>query len=132
MPTEEVAPPGDIEVDDRELTMAKQLIDAFAGEFEPEKYRDTYRDTLCEIIKAKREGEEVVLEPQEEPEQPTDLMAALRASIAAAQGRRGAPAADGDLDELSKDELYQRAKKADIPGRSQMSREELLEALRAA
>jgi DNA end-binding protein Ku len=132
VPTEEIAPPGDVEVDERELTMAKQLIDAFAGDFEPEQYRDTYRDTLCEIIKAKREGEEVVIEPKEEPEQPTDLMAALRSSIAAAQGRRGAPAADGDLDELSKDELYERAKKADIPGRSQMTREELLDALRAA
>jgi DNA end-binding protein Ku len=133
VPTEEIAPPADVEIDDRELTMAKQLIDAFAGDFEPEKYRDTYRDTLCEIIKAKREGKEVVLEPQAEPEQPTDLMAALRASIAAAQGRGGgAPAAGGDLDELSKDELYERAKKADIPGRSQMSRDELLDALRAA
>jgi DNA end-binding protein Ku len=132
-PVEEIAPSADVEVDERELTMARQLIDAFAGDFEPEKYRDTYRDTLCEIIKAKREGEEIVTEPRAEPEQPTDLMAALRASIAAAQKRREpAPARDGDLEELSKNELYDRAKEADIPGRSQMTREELLEALRAA
>jgi DNA end-binding protein Ku len=125
--------PGDVEVDERELTMARQLIDAFAGDFEPKKYRDTYRDTLCEIIKAKREGEEIVTSPAEEPEQPTDLMAALRASIAAAQGRREpAGAANGDLAELSKGELYERAKEADVPGRSQMSRDELLDALRNA
>ena len=71
----------------------------------------------------------LVLTPSQKP---TDLMDALRASIAAAQGRREPAGAGGDLDELSKNELYDRAKQADIPGRSQMSREELLEALRAA
>jgi DNA end-binding protein Ku len=131
-PVEEIQPE-DVEVDKRELDMAKQLVDSFAGDFEPERYRDTYRDTLCEIIEAKRKGEEVHVAAAEEPEAPTDLMAALRASIAAAQGRRsGSGAGNGDLDDLSKNELYERAKEADIPGRSQMSREELLEALRAA
>jgi DNA end-binding protein Ku len=130
--TDEIRPP-EAKVDERELEMAAQLIESFAGEFEPEKYRDTYRDTLCEIIEAKREGQEVHAARPEEPEEPTDLMAALRASIAAAQGRRTrAPAGDGELGELSKGELYERAKQADIPGRSQMSREELLEALRSA
>jgi DNA end-binding protein Ku len=128
---EDIRPP-EVEVDERELAMARQLIDNFAGDFQPEKYRDTYRDTLCEIIEAKREGQEVHVEKPAEPEQPTDLMAALRASIAAAEGRREAPAANGDLGELSKGELYERAKEADIPGRSQMSRDELLDALRAA
>src|SRR5205814_2214462 len=83
VPTEEIAPPADVEIDERELRMTRQLIDAFAGDFEPEKYRDTYRDTLCEIIKAKHVGQEVVIQAQEETEQPTDLMAALRASGAA-------------------------------------------------
>jgi DNA end-binding protein Ku len=125
--------PAEVEVDERELEMAAQLIDNFAGDFDADRYRDTYRDTLCEIIEAKRKGEEVHVAPVEEPEQPTDLMAALRASIQAAQGRRAAPAAaDGELDELSRAELYERAKRADIPGRSQMSRDELVEALRAA
>jgi DNA end-binding protein Ku len=129
---EEIRPP-DVEVNERELEMAQQLIANFEGEFQPEKYRDTYRDTLCEIIKAKREGHEVHAAPPPEPAAPTDLMAALRASIAAAQGRRERPAsADGALDQLSKSELYERAKEADIPGRSQMSREELLDALRSA
>jgi DNA end-binding protein Ku len=129
----EDARPEDVEVDNRELEMAKQLVDSFAGDFEPERYRDTYRDTLCEIIEAKRKGEEVHVAPEEEPEAPTDLMAALRASIAAAEGRRGGRSEpNGGFDNLSKAELYERAKDADIPGRSQMSREELLEALRAA
>ena len=125
--------PEAVDVDKRELEMAAQLVDNFTGDFDPAKYRDTYRDTLCEIIEAKRKGKRVHVAPTEEPEEPTDLMAALRASIQAAQGRRTKPAAaDGDLDELSKGELYERAKEADIPGRSQMTREELLDALRAA
>jgi DNA end-binding protein Ku len=126
--------PGEVEVDDRELAMARQLVDAFAGEFEPEKYRDTYRDTLCEIIEAKREGETVRVPDQPEPEQPADLMAALRASVEAARKRRSPllESADGELDDLSRNELYELAKDRDIPGRSQMSREELVEALRSA
>jgi DNA end-binding protein Ku len=117
--------PPDAKVDKRELDMAAQLVEAFTGEFEPDKYRDTYRDALCEIIEAKRKGEEVVLEEPEREEEPEDLFAALQASIRAAKGDgRG----DG-LAGLSREELYERAKKADIPGRSQMSKEELVEAL---
>jgi DNA end-binding protein Ku len=131
-PTEEIVPE-QAEVDKRELQMAEQLIDSFTGDFEPERYRDTYRDTLCEIIEAKRKGKEVHIAPEPEEEAPSDLMAALRASIAAAQGRRARVAGgDDDLAELSKNELYELAKERDIPGRSQMSREELVEALRAA
>jgi DNA end-binding protein Ku len=135
-PIDEIAP-GSGKVDERELEMAEQLVDRFAGDFQPEKYADTYRDALCEIINAKRKGKEVVTAKPEEPEAPTDLMAALRASLEAAQGRRRAAAStngggDGNLDALSKEELYERAKKADVKGRSQMSREELLEALKAA
>jgi DNA end-binding protein Ku len=117
--------PTDGKVDKRELDMAAQLVDAFTGDFEPEKYRDTYRDALCEIIEAKRKGEEVVLEEPEPEEEPADLFAALQASIRAAKrDGRG----DG-LADLSREQLYARAKKEDIPGRSQMSKEELVEAL---
>jgi DNA end-binding protein Ku len=128
--------PEQVEADERELQMAAQLVEAFTGDFEPGRYRDTYRDTLCEIIEAKRKGKEVhaaAAEPEEE--QPTDLMAALRASVEAARARRSPVASrdgDGELDSLSKGELYELAKERDIPGRSQMSREELVEALRAA
>jgi len=42
-----------------ELAMAEQLIDNYAGDFKPKKYKDSYRDALCEIIRAKRSGKEV-------------------------------------------------------------------------
>ena len=128
--------PKEAKVDDRELAMASQLIEQFRGEFDPTEYHDTYRDALCEIIKAKRKGEPVHAEAVPEPEAPTDLMSALRASLEEAQGRRGRSrsrkSGDGDLDGLSKDELYELARKADISGRSDMSKDELVKALSRA
>jgi DNA end-binding protein Ku len=121
------------EVNKQELEMASQLIEQYKGEFRPEEYRDTYRDALCEIIEAKRKGKEISVEVEPEPEAPTDLMAALRASVEAARSERPSRRSrNGDLESKSKEELYELAKKADIPGRSDMSKEELVEALRAA
>jgi DNA end-binding protein Ku len=118
----------------QELAMAKQLVEQFSGSFEPERFRDTYRDTLCEIIRAKQRGETVAAPEAPEAEEPIDLMAALRASIDAAKGGRPARRRSdgGRLEGLSKEELYELAKKADLPGRSDMSKEELVEALKAA
>jgi DNA end-binding protein Ku len=126
--------PKDAKVEKRELEMAGQLIEQYTGEFDPSEYRDTYRDALCEIIKAKRKGEEVRVEAEPEPEAPTDLMEALRASVEAARGRRSRTRSNGDerFEGKSKEELYELAKEADVPGRSDMSKEELVEALRAA
>ena len=144
-PTEGIAADG-ADVDERELEMAGRLIESFSGPFRPEKYEDTYRDALCEIIRAKRAGEETHAPETEKPERTPDLMEALRASLEAAQRRRGAPpagvkgesakgdgaSADGDLERLSKEELYERAKELDIRGRSDMSKDELVEAVRVA
>jgi DNA end-binding protein Ku len=124
--------PGDLKADAQELKMAETLIESYSGSFEPGKYRDTYRDTLCEIIEAKRKGKDVHIEPAPEQEEPSDLMSALRASVEAAQKGRRAGGGGGALTDLSKDELYERAKKADIPGRAKMSKDELVDALRAA
>ena len=136
-PASEIAPE-DVKVDKRELEMAEQLVESFAGEFDPSRYEDTYRDALCEIIRAKRTGEEVhVPERVEEVEQAPDLLSALRASVEAAQGGRGrgrrrSRSNGGDLAKLTKDELYERAKELDVKGRADMSKDELVEALRAA
>jgi DNA end-binding protein Ku len=140
-PADEIAPAA-VRVSKEELEMAERLIDSITGHFEPEKYDDTYRDALCEIIRAKRKGEEAHVAPptKEEPEAP-DLLSALRASVEASQGTRSRKRGgngkatrngDGDLADLSKDELYERAKRADIKGRADMSKDELVDALRAA
>ena len=118
-----------------ELEMAQQLIDSFAGDWDPEKYSDTYRDALLEVIKAKRKGKDVHVAAEPEEERPTDLLEALRRSVEASKGGRR-PSANGSrrdkLDDLPKSELDKRAREADIDGRSKMSKEELIEALRTA
>jgi hypothetical protein len=64
------------------------------------------------------------------------LIIGLTASVLAAIGvKRFAPRLlhrGGELAELTKDELYKKAQEADIPGRSEMTKDELIEALGAA
>jgi DNA end-binding protein Ku len=81
----------------RELDMAKTLIDSLTSDFEPEKYRDEYREELLALIERKAKGEKIVAADTEEP-QPTkapDLMAALEESLAAVKGEDLAKG-DGD------------------------------------
>jgi DNA end-binding protein Ku len=76
----------------RELEMAKQLIDSLTSDFEPDKYRDEYREELLDLLERKAEGKEVVSAPTEEPK-PTkapDLMSALEESLAAVKGEEAA------------------------------------------
>ena len=46
----------------QELEMAAELIERFTGTSKPEKYEDTYRDALLDVIEAKRKGKEVHVE----------------------------------------------------------------------
>jgi DNA end-binding protein Ku len=80
---DELEAAADVEVTDRELDIAKQLIDSLAGPFEPDKYEDTYRGEVIDLIERKAAGEEIAVQPvAEEEEAPTpDLMAALKASL---------------------------------------------------
>jgi DNA end-binding protein Ku len=113
-----------------ELKLAARLIGSFTTDWKPEKYKDTYRDELCAIIRAKRKGKDVHAAPEVEEEAPTDLLTALRESIERSRG--GSDARNGDLADLSKQELEQRAKRAGIEGRSRMTKAELVRALRRA
>lgn len=73
----------EVEVSDRELTMAEELIKALTSDFEPGKYKDTYRERVLELIEQKAAGKQIVEHtPAEEPKV-VDLMAALEASVAA-------------------------------------------------
>jgi DNA end-binding protein Ku len=76
-----------------ELTMAKQLVSAMTGEFDPGQYKDEYREALEKIIEAKVEGRETVeVEEPEETGKLIDLMAALEASVSQAKAAREAGA----------------------------------------
>jgi DNA end-binding protein Ku len=83
-------PEEDYDFKPAELQMARQLVSAMTGEFEPAKYKDEYREALMKVIEAKVEGKQIV-EPQpvEESGNLIDLMAALEASVNAAKQARG-------------------------------------------
>ncbi len=73
----------DVELKDAEVKVAHQLIEALAGDFDPEKYHDSFQENLKTLIKARLEGEEVT--PVEKPKKMApvvDLMAALKESLA--------------------------------------------------
>jgi DNA end-binding protein Ku len=82
-------PDDDAKASKREVEMAQQLIDSLTGDFEPEKYHDEYRERVLELIEAKAAGEEITIQPPEEPAKVPDLMAALEQSLAAAKGSAG-------------------------------------------
>jgi DNA end-binding protein Ku len=108
----------------KQLDAALSLIEAMTVEWDPTTYEDHYRERLRKVVEAKRKGRTVkVPERLDEPSPVPDLMAALRESLEAA--RKGT---DG-LEDLSREELYERAQEADVPGRSSMSKKELIEAL---
>lgn len=84
----------DVEVRSQELAMAQSLIETLSGDFDPTQYADDYRAALEKLIEAKVEGREVVQPtgPAGDAAPVVDLMAALRASVAAARESRGEPA----------------------------------------
>ncbi|WP_433945659.1 Ku protein [Paenibacillus sp. SN-8-1] len=70
-------------VNDKELGMAKVLIEQLSTPFEPSKYTDDYRESLMNLIQHKVAGEEISLAPARPESNVIDLMAALQASIEA-------------------------------------------------
>ena len=87
----EEVPLEDGEVDQSELTLAKQLIEqASSEEFAPDKYRDEVKERVLALIEKKIEGEQITMAPQEEPETKIiDLMEALKASLDSGGARKG-------------------------------------------
>ena len=59
-------PDADVKATERELSMARQLIEAQATEFDPTKYRDEYRERVLELIERKAAGEEIAVQPMAE------------------------------------------------------------------
>ncbi len=74
----------------RELTIAKQLVESMSARWNPDEYRDSYRERVEDLMARKRRGEEIVRkgEPAEEAGV-TDLMDALRRSAEQMRGKRG-------------------------------------------
>jgi DNA end-binding protein Ku len=83
--------PSNAKVDSKQLKMAEDLINAYTSDFEPERYKDTYRERLLAIVDQKRQGKTTKApEPEAGPSAP-DLLTALTASLDAARAEREKP-----------------------------------------
>ncbi len=78
-------------VGERELDVARRLVESLAGPFDIGRYKDSYREAVLDLIDRKASGEEVVVEPRPAVEalQAPDLMGALQASLEQARERGG-------------------------------------------
>jgi len=137
---------------ERRQEMERALAELTEDELDLKLLDDEYASALVELAEAKRDaGRDVVeideAQAEDEPESADiiDIMAVLkermggaarkppRAQPARAAEHPASRAAAGDaLADKSKKELYEQAKKLGLPGRSAMSREELIAALRKA
>ncbi len=80
----------EFEATEAELAMASQLIDSLTADFEPERYEDTYRQEVLDLLEAKAAGEVTAIEAPAaaDDEGVVDLLAALEASVSAAKEAR--------------------------------------------
>lgn len=85
--------PQQTDVTDKELDMAKTLIEQLSEKFDATKYTDEYRIALTELIEQKIAGEsvDIVNAPVATKSNVIDLMAALQASIEATKPQTAAP-----------------------------------------
>ena len=84
--------PTKVEVGKREMTMAKSLVDSMSSKWQPEKYKDDYREALMEVIEEKVEagGKEIEEKPRKAPK-PTkviDLVSVLQKSLEESGAKR--------------------------------------------
>ena len=84
----EIEEAGEVDVSDRELNMAQQLIESLAAAFDPAQFTDTYREQVLGLIERKAAGEEAIEAPAPAAATPkvVDLLAALEASVARGEG----------------------------------------------
>lgn len=143
----------------RELDVAKQLIDSLTAKFDANRYHDEYHERVESLIEEKRAGRSLIYEQERPAANVVNLMDALKASIAKVQGgnrtedaeaaeeatatrrpRRGRSTAATTTDEapteqqhfegMTKADLLARAAELEVEGRSKMSKDELVVALR--
>lgn len=150
--------PGKAKASEKELTMAEQLIGAMSMHWDPEQFHDTFQEKVAALIEAKKAGESV--EKAEPAAEPTGVVNLMMEALWASIERAGSPKATGgkatasgrpsasskeppakkpirsapkeDLAGLTKADIYKKAAAAHVPGRSHMSRDDLVKALTSA
>jgi DNA end-binding protein Ku len=134
-PSKKIRPSRKSAPDKRELEMALDLVGRFEGGFEHASYEDRYRERLLEVIERKRKGGATKPVAAEEPRETPDLLTALRESLErVSRDRPSTNGRDGSaqLEEQTVRELSERARELSIEGRSKMSKDELVQAIRSA
>ena len=115
----EIADADGVEVSDKELTMARQLIESLSEGFQPEKYEDTHRNKVLDLIERKASGDTDLIAPPVaiSEEKVVDLMAALEASVRdAKEARKRHPTGQAtDAGDKPAEEPARPAKKASAP-----------------
>ncbi|HHU29642.1 MAG: Ku protein [Bacillota bacterium] len=79
----------EVKVKEKEMKMACELIENLATDFNPQKYEDTYRKQLLEMIQAKIAGEQIAVPEMPQQGKVVDLMDALKASVEMAKKTTG-------------------------------------------
>jgi DNA end-binding protein Ku len=136
----------------RELSIAKKLVDSLTDEWDPSRYKNTYRERVEELIDEKRAGHAVVHGAEERPKSNViDLMSALQASIERSSSKRPARSAAKataatksssmkvsahrerqGFDAMTKADLLERAARLKLDVSSKMTKAELVRAVSAA
>jgi DNA end-binding protein Ku len=89
----------EVEIKEAEIKVAHQLIEALAGDWDPEKYHDTFQENLKKLIETKLEGGEVEAVEQPKKLAPVvDLMAALKQSL---ENAKKPAASEKDVERVS-------------------------------
>jgi DNA end-binding protein Ku len=83
----------DGKIRDQEVEMAKALIENLSEPWNPEAFKDEYREALLEIVEKKAAGEAIEAAPEAQPARVVDLMEALKASVEAV--KKKGPQASG-------------------------------------
>lgn len=78
--------PENVEINPKELETAIMLIDQLTTEFQPEKYKDDYREAVQELIQSKINSNEGTTSKEAPRTNVVDLMSALQASIERTKG----------------------------------------------
>ncbi len=96
VPLSDIAPPVHAKPSERELKLAEQLIDTLSAKFEPDKYKDDYREKVLDLVERKAKGEVIETPgPEREPEVISLADALARSLGQKGKGKGEAAAADG-------------------------------------
>jgi DNA end-binding protein Ku len=85
---------------EKEVAMAKMLVESLVSDFEPSKYHDTYRSNLRAMIDAKIAGQSVIETPESKIAPVIDIMEALKRSLEMRKPPKTAQAAGGSVQEI--------------------------------